>query len=649
MGFLVGSPWLAVAVPFVLALLIALLGRAPRVVAPLVACLGPALVLGVGAGSLAVVHTGEAPVAPWTSTLASAGQIAWFAVGKTVLTVGWAVDSLAAIMLLVVGFVALMVMVFSAGYMAGDRGWARYYALLSLFTGSMTLLVIGNSLVTLFIGWELVGVCSYLLIGFWFEKPSAAAAAVKAFLTTRVGDIGLLIGLAVLWKACGTLAYTGIMAKLTEMGATTALVAGVCVAIGAIGKSAQFPLHAWLPDAMEGPTPISALIHAATMVAAGVYLVARLWPLFEAAPGARTLLLAVGVISAFGAACIGMVQRDIKRVLAYSTISQLGFMFAALGVGAWEVAFFHLVTHAAFKALLFLTSGSVIHGSGTQDLREMGGLRRVMPWTFVAWLVGVLALAGIPPLSGFFSKDLILDAVWASAPVVALFLFATTFLTGLYSARATRLAFFGAPGHTTPAEQGASGGVDVAPHAAGHGSDEHGSHGSAYGSHAGESPLSMLVPLGLLGVLAIVLGFVRTGFFSALGGGPEPLSVPLSIVAVGLALAGAAVGWALSDGVSADERTESRLGPVWTALSSGLGWDRLVDAVVVRPAVALSRIAWAVIDRWAIDGIVEETARGAGWLGGALSRAQTGSAQWYAAALVLGVAALLAASVWVGR
>ena len=323
-------------------------------------------------------------------------------------------------MLLVVGTVALMVMVFSIGYMAEDPGRVRYFALLSAFTGSMTLLVIGDSFATLFIGWELVGACSYLLIGFWYQKPSAMKAAVKAFLTTRVGDVGLLFGLAVLWSATGSLGYTRVMEGLPQMAPPVVTTAAVLLAIGAIGKSAQFPLQIWLPDAMEGPTPVSALIHAATMVAAGVFLVARVWPLFEAAPAARTLLLAVGLISALGAALAAIPQRDIKKVLAYSTISQLGFMFAALGVGAWAFAFFHLMTHAAFKALLFLTSGSVIHGSGTQDMREMGGLRKEMPFTFAAWLVGMFALVGFWPMSGFFSKDAILDAVWLAVPIAGL-------------------------------------------------------------------------------------------------------------------------------------------------------------------------------------------------------------------------------------
>ena len=369
-------------------------------------------------------------------------------------------------------------MVFSVGYMAEDEGWNRYFALLALFTGSMSLLVIADSFVGLFIGWELVGACSYLLIGFWFRKPSAAAAATKAFLTTRVGDVGLLVGLAVLWWATGSLAYQEVVARIEPMPAGLLLAAAVCLAIGAMGKSAQFPLHAWLPDAMEGPTPVSALIHAATMVAAGVFLIVRVWPIFELAAGAREMVLVVGVISALGGSLIALVQRDIKKVLAYSTISQLGFMFAALGVGAWAAAFFHLMTHAAFKGLLFLASGSVIHGSGTQDLHEMGGLRAKMPVTFATWTVGALALAGIPGFAGFFSKDAVLDAVLRDAPLAGWALLAASALTAFYMARSTRLAFGGRP---------------VRPDA-----------------HPHESPASMAAPLVALAALTMTDRLVRS-------------------------------------------------------------------------------------------------------------------------------------------
>ena len=622
MGVLAASPWLGVVVPMVLALVLVAVGRFSKPLVPWLAMLAPLIVLGSGIGALLDIPASNPRVAPWTSALAANGGFRWFSVSAwnslqwPGFSIGWSVDTLAAVMLVVVGTVALMVMIFSMGYMHGDAGWSRYFALLCLFTGSMTLLVIGNSFTTLFVGWELVGACSYLLIGFWYQKPSAAAAAVKAFLTTRVGDVGLLIGLAVLWSATRTLSYEGVMSAVPRLSPALVTVAAVCIAVGAIGKSAQFPLHIWLPDAMEGPTPVSALIHAATMVAAGVFLVARTWPLFEAAPAARMLLLTVGTISALGAALAAVAQRDIKKVLAYSTISQLGFMFAALGVGAWAVAFFHLVTHAAFKALLFLTSGSVIHGADTQDMREMGGLRKEMPVTFVVWLIGVGALMGIPPLAGFFSKDLVLDVVWAAQPVAGVALFFSAFVTGLYSGRATRLTFFGS-------RRGEG--------------------------HAHESPASMLVPLGVLAIPAVFAGFAGSWLFSRLGERPEALSIPLSALAVAIAGAGAVAGWFLVGGERGDEALESRLGVAWRISASAFGYDALVYRVVVRPTVALARGLWAVVDRYAVDGVVEGSAVLVRWLSGLASDMQTGDAQWYGTAIAVGIAVLLAVTVWVGR
>jgi NADH-quinone oxidoreductase subunit L len=618
MGAIVSSPWLGTVVPVLLAVVVMGVGQLSKKAVPWVAMLAPLTVLAIGVGSLTSIPTSAGEhVKPWTSALASNGAFTWFSSGVGgAVSIGWSIDTLAAAMLVVVGVVALMVMVFSIGYMHGDPAWNRYYALLCLFTGSMTLLVIGNSFTTLFVGWEMVGACSYLLIGFWYQKPSAAKAAVKAFLTTRVGDVGLLVGLAVLWAACGSLGYEAVMAKLPSLAPGVLAAAGICIAIGAMGKSAQFPLHIWLPDAMEGPTPVSALIHAATMVAAGVYLVARAWPLFAAAPAAQTLLLTAGSISALGAALAAVSQRDIKKVLAYSTISQLGYMFAALGVGAWTVAFFHLVTHAAFKALLFLTSGSVIHGSGTQDMREMGGLRKQMPVTFAMWLIGTIALVGIPPLAGFFSKDLVLDVVWASQPIAGVALFLAAFVTGLYSGRATRLTFFG---------------------------DFRGD------GHAHESPASMLVPLGVLAVPAVLAGFGGSWLFGLLGERPAALSIPLSAVAVLIALAGVAVGWMLEGGENADEVLEAKSGLAWRISASAFGYDGLVSRFVVEPTVVLARGLWATLDRYVIDGTVEGAAAVARWMGGLASELQNGDVQWYGAAIVTGVALLMALSVWLGR
>lgn len=614
MGVLLAQPWVAVVMPVALAAVIALGARRVPAAGPMLAALGPLTVLTLGATALLSPGDGEV-VAPWVSAPASAGVAPWFTVADANISLGWSIDALSAVMLLVVGFVALCVVIFSAGYMAGDQGWARYFALLSLFTGAMTMLVIGDSFLTLFIGWELVGACSYLLIGFWFDKPSAASAATKAFLTTRLGDVALLLGIAILWSATGTLAYSGIaeQAGAIPTGLLTAAVA--LVAVGAIGKSAQFPLHAWLPDAMEGPTPVSALIHAATMVAAGVYLIARVWPLFEAAPFAQLVVLTAGAVSAFAAALAALVQRDIKRVLAYSTISQLGFMFCALGVGAWFAAFFHLVTHAAFKALLFLGSGSVIHGSGTQDLHEMGGLRKAMPVTFATWLVGVAALMGLPLLSGFFSKDLVLEYVLHDAPALGVMLFGASAVTAVYTTRATRLAFFGSPRSS---------------------------------AHPHESPLTMLAALGALAVPAAALGFGQSAMSGALGYHAGPLDLVISSIAVSTAVLGIAIGWRLGappvdDTAMADDPAAVRL------LRDGYGWDRLVDRGIVRPTVFASRTLWAFGDRLAIDGLVAGTAAAARWAGRAIAGRHIGDSQVYAAVMAMAVALMLAATVWLGR
>lgn len=630
MDWLEYAPPILVAASFVLALIAFLLGRLSRPLAPVVALAAPVSVFAVGLASLTrqpfftgladvsartAGHAGATPY--WVGEVVSTGSLTWFSIGETHLELGWSVDALTAIMLLVVGFVASMVVVFSIGYMAHDRGWARYFALLALFTGSMTLLVIASDLAGLFIGWELVGACSFLLIGFWFEKPSAAAAATKAFLTTRVGDAGMLLGLALLWKTTGSLTYNEVFSNLGTLTTFSLTATALLLFVGAAGKSAQFPLHIWLPDAMEGPTPVSALIHAATMVAAGVFLIARTWPLFEAAETARAVILVIGVITAFGAATIAVAQRDIKKVLAYSTISQLGYMMSALGAGAVVGGMFHLVTHAAFKALLFLTAGSVIHGAGTQDMREMGGLRKHMPWTTLAWLVGAAALAGLPPLSGFFSKDHVVASVWDASVPAGITLLAASALTAFYVGRATRLTFFGAfrgEGH---------------PH---------------------ESPWSMRGPLLLLIVPAGGLGFAASLFAELMGHEPEPFEIGLVVASVAVAVLGIAAGWLLQrDGAKGDERLESRLGGVWRGAAAGWGMDALVRRTLVDPAIALARASFAFIDRLLIDGVVEGTGSLARRLGEGLARLQSGDAQWYATLIGVGVLVMLVATVWMGR
>jgi NADH-quinone oxidoreductase subunit L len=525
--------------------------------------------------------------------------------------------ALSAIMLCVVGVVASAVIVFSIGYMKGERGWVRYFAVLSLFTAAMNALVLSDSLVGLFIGWELVGVCSFLLIGFWYEKPSAADAARKAFLVTRIGDAGLLLGMALLWQATGTLQISSVLALVGTLGAGVTTAAALLLFAGAVGKSAQFPLHVWLPDAMEGPTPVSALIHAATMVAAGVFLVARMWPLFAASPTALNVVLVIGTFTALGAATIAVGQNDIKKVLAYSTISQLGFMFAALGAGAWVAALFHLVTHAAFKALLFLTSGSVIHGSGTQDLREMGGLWRKMPVTAACWMAGALALAGIPPLAGFFSKDAVIAAVLHASPVAGVALVIASVLTGLYVGRSTQLAFFGKHRGT---------------------------------GHVHESPAVMTGPLVVLALLAVGLGFTATAFGTLLGAEHEAISIPVAVTSVIAALVGLAaggLGW--SHDPAAENAFPTWMERIWGAARGGYGFDRLLERVFVRPVMASAMLAYAFVDRIVIDGIAEGSGRVAKRIGEAFSALQNGDVQFYTALVGLGTVLVIAATIWLGR
>ncbi len=601
MSVLREAPYLAVLVPLALAALLGAGVRAWGRASAWIALLGPLTALGVGAASLSG---------------GTSAFVTWMRVGDGAMRLGYDATPLAAVMLLVVGVVASCVMLFSIGYMHGEKGYVRYYALLSLFTASMAGLVLAGDLVSLFIGWELVGTCSYLLIGFWYDKPSAAEAARKAFMVTRVGDAAMLLGMAVLWRYGQTLELSAVLGKAGSMAPAVVTGAAICILLGAVGKSAQFPLHIWLPDAMEGPTPVSALIHAATMVAAGVFLVARVWPLFEVAPAARMTALAVGTITALGAATVALAQRDIKKVLAWSTISQLGFMFAALGVGAWPVAIFHLVTHAAFKALLFLSAGSVIHGSGTQELAEMGGLARRMPLTAACWIAGVVSLAGIPPAAGFFSKDEVVASVLSAAPWAGVALLAASALTAAYAARATRLAFFGEP-------RGAKA--------------------------AHESPWTMIVPLALLAVGALTLGFVGGPLASALGHEAEPLSLPIAATAVVLALLGAAFGWRSAR----PEAAAAEPAPAWRSVTraafAGWGVDAFARRFVVAPTTAIARVTDAIADRLAIDGIAEGVASTASRIGGLFTEIQSGDAQWYGALMATGVLVLVAAAVWLVR
>ncbi len=627
MAVLIDAPWIAAALPVVLAVLVAAGGTRLASFTRWLAMLGPLSVLATGVAHLGALGGPEGATAPFVNATTAAASTTWFKVGDFALTLGYAIDGLTAIMLVVVGFVALMVMLFSIGYMEGESGIARYYAVLSLFTASMTGLVLADGLVGLFIAWELVGACSYLLIGFWFTKPSAAAAAMKAFIVTRIGDVGLFVAIAILWGVTGETSYAGVIAALPELSAGLLTAVGLLLFLGAAGKSAQFPLHVWLPDAMEGPTPVSALIHAATMVAAGVFLIARVWPIFDGAPAARMAVLVIGTFTALASATIGVSQTDIKKVLAYSTISQLGFMFAALGAGAWRAAIFHLVTHASFKALLFLASGSVIHGTGTQDMREMGGLAKSMPITAGTWIVGAAALAGVPLFSGFFSKDEVLHGVLTASPAAFVALVIAAMFTAFYITRATTLTFFGS---------------------------YRGSH------HPHEGGWVMWLPLVALAIPAAVLGFGSGAIAEALGGEHEALNVLVASVSSIVALLGIAAGFALyRHGPAADDALEKSLKGAWRVSRAAYYADAVAGALVVAPAAAVAKGLYSVLDRSIFDGIAEGLATLSTSLGKAFARLQTGDAQRYAALMGLGAIVLIALAItpgavetivgWLGR
>ena len=579
----------------------------------------------------------------------------WLTAGALTIRVGLILDELTAVMLVVVTGVSLMVQIYSLGYMRDDPGYSRYFALMLLFTASMVGLVISSNLIQLYFFWELVGVCSYLLIGFWYHRPAAAAAAKKAFIVTRIGDFGFLLAILYLFFNGSSLDIADINAGfgLPEGMALTLLAAGIFA--GAAGKSAQFPLHVWLPDAMEGPTPVSALIHAATMVAAGVFLVARFFPLFELSSDMMSVVAIIGAFTAIFAATMGLVMNDIKRVLAYSTVSQLGYMMAALGVGAYGAAIFHLFNHAFFKALLFMGAGSVNHATGTFDMRYMGGLRRFMPWTYVAMVIGSLSLVGIFPLSGFWSKDEILLHAWrgdsAVDGVVFWLLIIGVFLTALYAFRMIYMTFHGE----------FKGGMDREMEEQTAGSPA----GASQGVHLAESPLVMLLPMGMLGVASIVSGYLAnplgfsggflgidahwfSHFLVPLGHLPEELekfSLLLASISVVVAVVGVGVATAiyLRPRLSLDKvgRPFKR---VHVVVSQRYYMDHLFEGQIV--SRGLYRTVGGTLD-WFDRKIVDNFAEFAGWfsrnIGRAISLFQTGQVQGYAVAISLGVALIVGA------
>jgi len=543
--------------------------------------------------------------------------------------VGLRVDGLTGIMLVVVTSVSLLVQIYSQGYMAEDTGYARYFAFMSLFTASMLGLVLFDSLLLVYVTWELVGLCSYLLIGFWFHKPEAANAAKKAFLVTRLGDLGFLLAILLIWTKAQTFDIREIQELAVAGGISSGIITVFALGVfaGAVGKSAQFPLHVWLPDAMEGPTPVSALIHAATMVAAGVYLVARLFPVFQASDDAMNTVAAIGAVTALLAATIGLVVTDIKRVMAYSTISQLGYMMLALGVGGYVAGIFHLFTHAFFKALLFLTAGSVNHATNTFDMRKMGGLRRYMPITYATMLIAGLSLAGVFPFAGFWSKDEILSDAWSGRQALFWVAMAVVFLTAFYMFRALFMTF---EGEYQGGEPGA-------------GQHDHGEHA---GPH--ESPPVMAWPLLVLAVPAALAGFANiSGGVEHLLKGALPEGVELhetqfrvgiaagstALALGGIALA-AAFYWARVLSAAAVRRA---LRPVHTLLVEKYYLDYLYEQIIV------GRLLWAVtgvlalFDALVVDGAVNGVAATTREFGERLRRVQSGQLQAYGAAAFAGL------------
>jgi NADH-quinone oxidoreductase subunit L len=548
----------------------------------------------------------------------------WATVGDFDFEVAFYFDRLSALMTLIVTGVGSLIHVYSTGYMKDDASYARYFAYLNLFLFFMLTLVLGRSLLVCFVGWEGVGLASYLLIGFWFEDPAKAAAGKKAFITNRVGDAGFLLGMFLVYQALGTLNFDEVNAAFGAevMPAVSASLVGLLLFIGATGKSAQIPLHVWLPDAMAGPTPVSALIHAATMVTAGVYLVARLNGLYLQAPEASHVIAVVGLATAFFAATIAVVQTDIKKVLAYSTVSQLGLMFLALGVGAYGVAVFHVYTHAFFKACLFLGAGSVIHAmSGEQDIRRMGGLAKKIPVTFVTFAIATAAIAGIPPLAGFFSKDEILWFAFASeyggSPVLWAIASFSALLTSFYMFRLLWLTFL------TPSRM-----------------DHETEH------HVHESPLSMTGVLMILAALSAVGGFFHVYHFlepvmpmPAENEALEHLKLPLIYVAVAIGFAGLGLAWFLyRGGLAKAEGLQRRFAGLHRLLSGKYYVDELYDAVLGRPLHWISeRVFLGIGDRALIDGTLHGLTAVAQRTAGRLSRVETGSLQFYVLLAVLGV------------
>ena len=615
--------WLIPLLPFAGFLFNGIFGRRlPKAAVTAVALLAPLASLIVVIN--AALAAGSGALLPVTETCPRS----WIDAGALHVDFSIVLDQLSLVMLLVVTGVGFIIHVYSVGYMGHEEGYWRFFAYMNLFMFFMTVLVLAGNALLMFVGWEGVGLASYLLIGFYFQRQSAADAGKKAFIVNRVGDFGFLIGLFLLLANFGTLTFSAIASKIA---ADPALTGGVltaialCLLVGATGKSAQLPLYVWLPDAMEGPTPVSALIHAATMVTAGVYMIARTHFIFDRSPFALGVVAIVGAATALFAATIGLVQNDIKRVLAYSTISQLGYMFLACGVAAYSAAIFHLMTHAFFKALLFLAAGSVIHAlGGEQDLRKMGGLRKQIPVTFWTMTAAVIAIAGFPPFAGFFSKDAILLAAFVQGPGGKALWFVglvTALLTSFYMFRLWYLAFMGE-----------SRSHDVHPH---------------------ESPWSMLGPLVILALLSVGGGWIGIGRFAAylapsVGASPTEeaghgMEIGLAVLAVAVAL----IGWFIADRFY--RKRPERPAELAASMPSGYGLlankyyvDEIYNAAIVRPLTMFSKyvLEW-VVDVAILGGLALLLAGAATFGGAILQRWQSGNLRSYAAWLALGAAAIL--------
>ena len=604
----------------------------------------------------------------------------WMVVGGLKMEVGFLVDGLSAMMMCVVTFVSLMVHIYTIGYMEEDEGYNRFFAYISLFTFAMLMLVMSNNMLQLFFGWEAVGLVSYLLIGFWFNKPTAIFANMKAFLVNRVGDFGFILGIGLIAAYAGTLNYTEAFAKTDALAALTVpgtswmlvTVISICLFVGAMGKSAQFPLHVWLPDSMEGPTPISALIHAATMVTAGIFMVARMSPIFELSDTALSLIMVIGAITALFMGFLGIIQNDIKRVVAYSTLSQLGYMTVALGASAYSVAVFHLMTHAFFKALLFLAAGSVIMGMHhNQDIRWMGGVRKYMPITWITSLLGSLALIGTPLFAGFYSKDSIIEAVHFSKLPGAGFahfaVLAGVFVTAFYSFRMYFLVFHGKERYDQNPDAH-HGHHDDAHH------DKHaGHHESAHKPH--ESPWVVTVPLVLLAIPSVVIGFLTIepmlfgDFFkdaiqvnlakhpamaelAKLFHGPAQMALHgLSTAPFWLALSGVLMAYYMYMVNPALPAAIKRMAmPVYTLLENKYYLDWFNENVLARGARALGMGLWTGGDQALIDGaLVNGSWKLVGWFSGLVRRLQSGFIYHYAFGMILGIFVLMTYFVWLNK